>query len=69
MANEVKVEKKSKLATYLKGVRTEMKKVTWPTKKELFNYTVTVLAFSIMFSILVYLLDLGIGYCYNLLLK
>lgn len=69
MANEVKVEKKNKLATYLKGVRTEMKKVTWPTKKELFNYTVTVLVFSILFSILVYLLDLGIGYVYSLILK
>lgn len=69
MANEVKVEKKNKLASYLKGVRTEMKKVTWPTKKELFNYTVTVLVFSICFSILVYLLDLGIGYVYSLILK
>lgn len=69
MANEVKVEKKSKLATYLKGVRTEMKKVVWPTKKELFNYTVTVLVFSILFSILVYLLDLGIGSLYRLILK
>lgn len=68
MANE-NAKKKGKLATYLRGVRLETKKVVWPTKKELFNYTVTVLVFSVLFSILVYLLDLGIGYVYSLILK
>ncbi|WP_296255550.1 preprotein translocase subunit SecE [uncultured Ezakiella sp.] len=68
MANE-NAKKKGKLATYLRGVRLETKKVAWPTKKELFNYTVTVLVFSVLFSILVYLLDLGIGYVYSLILK
>ena len=68
MANE-NAKKKGKLATYLRGVRLETKKVVWPTKKELFNYTVTVLVFSVLFSILVYLLDLGIGYIYSLILK
>ena len=68
MANE-NANKKGKLATYLRGVRLETKKVVWPTKKELFNYTVTVLVFSVLFSILVYLLDLGIGYVYSLILK
>ncbi|MCI5674968.1 MAG: preprotein translocase subunit SecE [Ezakiella sp.] len=70
MATDVKVEKKrGKLATYLKGVRTESKKVIWPNKKELLNYTGVVLAFSIVFSIVVYLLDLGIGYVYSLLMN
>ncbi|WP_075574761.1 MULTISPECIES: preprotein translocase subunit SecE [Ezakiella] len=68
MANE-NANKKGKLSTYLRGVRLETKKVVWPTKKELFNYTVTVLVFSVLFSILVYLLDLGIGYVYSLILK
>lgn len=68
MANE-NAKKKGKLATYLRGVRLETKKVVWPTKKELFNYTLTVLVFSVLFSILVYLLDLGIGYVYSLILK
>lgn len=67
MANE-NANKKGKLATYLRGVRLETKKVAWPTK-ELFNYTLTVLVFSVLFSILVYLLDLGIGYVYSLILK
>lgn len=70
MATDVKVEKKnSKLAVYLKGVRTESKKVIWPNKKELINYTGVVLAFSIIFSIVVYLLDLGIGYAFSLLMN
>ncbi len=38
---------KNKLTNYLKEVRQEIKKVSWPTKKEAFNYTMIVLGISI----------------------
>ena len=37
----------NKLATYLKGSVEEMKKVTWPTKKETKNYTLLVIGISL----------------------
>ena len=51
---------KGKLRSYLRGVRAEMKKVAWPNKKELINYTGIVIGISIIVSLVVYLLDLGI---------
>jgi preprotein translocase subunit SecE len=51
---------KGKLSTYFRGVRAEMKKVIWPNRKELINHTGIVIAISILVSIVVYLLDLGI---------
>ena len=41
MAKEKK--KKASFGEYFKGVRTEMKKVVWPTKKELVSYTAVVI--------------------------
>ncbi|NLL81174.1 MAG: preprotein translocase subunit SecE [Tissierellia bacterium] len=46
---------------YFKGVRSEMKKVIWPTKKELFNYTGVVILLSLFVAIIVYLIDIIIG--------
>lgn len=52
--------KKGRISSYLKGVKAEMKKVVWPTKKELFNYTGVVILISGIISLIVYLLDIGI---------
>ena len=51
---------KGKLSTYFRGVKSEIKKVAWPNKKELINYTGIVIGISAIVSIVVYLLDLGI---------
>jgi preprotein translocase subunit SecE len=37
----------NKLITYLKESYAEMKKVTWPTKKETYRYTMLVIGISI----------------------
>ena len=37
----------AKLTNYVKSSIEEMKKVTWPTKKETYNYTVLVIGISI----------------------
>lgn len=36
-----------KLINYLKGAFAEMRKVTWPTKKETYNYTLLVIGVSL----------------------
>ena len=40
-------EKKS----YLKEVKSEMKKVKWPTKKEMMKYTISTLSFIVLFDL------------------
>ena len=37
----------------------ELKKVTWPSKKDLINYTLLVLAFIVFMGVVIGLLDLG----------
>jgi preprotein translocase subunit SecE len=44
---------------FLKEVRLELKKVDWPTRKELGTYTVVVLATVIVLTAFVFALDLG----------
>lgn len=51
---------KFSLGKFLKEVRAELKKVHWPTKKELGNYTTTVLITVTVVAVLIYLLDQGI---------
>ncbi len=39
----------------------ELKKVSWPTKKDLLNYSVVVFVFMIVMGIIIGLFDLGAG--------
>ncbi|QIB70242.1 preprotein translocase subunit SecE [Aminipila butyrica] len=48
------------IGEYFKGIRTEMKKVIWPTKKELGSYTVVVLFTCAFFAVGFWLVDLGV---------
>ena len=43
------------------GVKSEMEKTSWPTKEELFKYTVIVVATVIFFMVFFWVLDVGIG--------
>ena len=44
---------------YIKGVRQEMKKVVWPTNKELGSYTVVVLVMCAFFALVFWAVDSG----------
>lgn len=46
-----------KLVNYIKGSVEEMKKVTWPTKKETYNYTLLVVGISLAIAIFLGALD------------
>lgn len=39
----------------------ELKKVTWPTRKELINYSVVVFVFMIVMGVIIGVFDLGAG--------
>jgi preprotein translocase subunit SecE len=47
----------NKLSLYIKGAIEEMKKVTWPTKKETRNYTYLVIGISLAVAAFLGLLD------------
>jgi len=50
-----------KVSTYLKGSIAEIRKVTWPTRKEAAKLTFAVIVFSLAFSLLTSLTDFGIN--------
>jgi preprotein translocase subunit SecE len=46
---------------FLSEVRNELKRVTWPSRKEVYATTVVVIITSLFFGLYLWLLDLGIG--------
>lgn len=58
MAKEKK--KRAGFGEYYKGIKTEMKKVVWPTKKELASYTGVVVVTCAIFALGFWLIDTGV---------
>lgn len=54
---------------FIRQVIAELRKVVTPTRKELFRYTVTVVAFVAIMILFVTLVDLGFGTLSSLLFK
>ena len=52
-----------------KNMYHELKKVTWPTKKELINYSVVVFVFMIVMGIIIGVIDLGAGALINMIVS
>lgn len=53
-------KQKASIGEYFKGIKTEMKKVVWPTKKELGSYTAVVIFTCAFFAVSFWLIDLGV---------
>ncbi|MBR5756221.1 MAG: preprotein translocase subunit SecE [Firmicutes bacterium] len=51
--------KKNGFFEYLKGVRAELKKVTWPTKQETVKLTAIVFVVCAAFAVFFWLIDTG----------
>ena len=49
-----------RLRTYLGNVRSEMRRVVWPSKEELKSYSVAIIAMLIVFGVIIWLVDSGI---------
>jgi preprotein translocase subunit SecE len=43
----------------VKNTISELKKVTWPTRKDLISYTMVVIVFMVLMAVVVGVLDLG----------
>ena len=54
---EKKVKQNKEKRHFLKDVKAELKKVIWPTPKQLFNNTVAVIAIVVIVGVIVFLLD------------
>lgn len=56
-AQNNKKREKVGLKEYLKGVRLEMKKVVWPTQKELYSYATLVVVACAFFAVAFWAID------------
>ncbi len=52
----------NKIATFLREVRTELGKVSWPTRNQLIRYTGVVLGLCLFFAIYLGALDSGFAW-------
>lgn len=59
-ANQRGKKKRGGIKEYFKGVKLEMKKVVWPTKKELGSFTAVVLVTCAAFALVFWAVDTGV---------
>ena len=65
----VETKKRFSLFSYIKETKQELKRVSWPTKKELLKNTGVVLTVVISATILVWVLDTALQGALGLILK
>ncbi|MYA22225.1 MAG: preprotein translocase subunit SecE [Gemmatimonadetes bacterium] len=58
----------NKLTNFIKDVRTEFSKVSWPTREDLVSSTGVVLVFSAIFAVFIGIFDLIISFVWGILL-
>jgi len=58
-----------RIGKFFREVKSEMKKVSWPKRKELVNSTVTVVATVVVFVLFFAVLDTGISELIRLILE
>ena len=71
MSSQTGTDKASakKLGDHIKGMKAELKKVIWPTKKELINYTTVVIVMCTLVSLVVWLIDTGLHRLLSLIIR
>lgn len=57
------------IGKFFRNVWIEMKRVSWPNRKELYSYTVTVVLTVALLTVFFALIDLGISALLNLVTK
>ena len=57
------------IGRFFKNMYHEMKNVSWPTRKEVINYSVVVFVFMIVMGIIIGVIDLGAGALVDLIVK
>lgn len=56
--NDVNAKKSGGAKNYWKSVKAEIRKVNWPSKKDLFNYTLVVIVTCVLLTLVIWGLDL-----------
>ncbi len=69
IAKQKNKKQKRSPARFFKDVWGEVKKVTWPTRKDLFKTTFAVIVFIAIFAVIVGLMDWGLGSLFQAFLK
>ncbi len=64
-----KEKKQSGIVKYFKGVKSEFKKVTWPSFKQILNNTGMVVASILVIGLFIFLLDFGFKELVKLIVK
>ncbi|MGE5495166.1 MAG: preprotein translocase subunit SecE [Burkholderiales bacterium] len=69
LAKKANKKKRKSPARFFKDVVSELKKVTWPSAKDLIKYSGAVIAFILVTAIIVGLMDAGLAQLFRLVLK
>lgn len=69
MAENTKVKKPNKIATFFRDLKSEFKRISWPTLKQTTKNTGIVIAFIVILGLFVVLVDLGFGKLFELILN
>ena len=62
-------EKKNRLMKFFRETKSEMKKVSWPSKAQLIRNTVVILAFVVIMTVVLSLVDFGFERLLSLIVK
>ncbi|PTY86853.1 preprotein translocase subunit SecE [Heyndrickxia sporothermodurans] len=57
------------IAKFFRNIASEMRKVSWPKKKELTSYTITVISTVVILAVFFMVVDLGISSLIKWILK
>ncbi len=66
---EEKTAKKTKKASFFKGLKAEFKKITWPNKQSLAKQTVATLIISVFLGVVIKIIDWIIQYGVEFIVK
>jgi preprotein translocase subunit SecE len=69
MAKAEKVNLPERVKKRFRGVVQEMKKVNWPTRRELTTYTIVVLVACTLVGAFIWVADFGLGSLMSLMIK
>lgn len=67
IAKQKNKRKRKSPIRFFKDVFVELKKVTWPTRKDLISYSVAVLVFIVIMALVAGLFDFGLGQLFRML--
>lgn len=62
-----KVKLSKRIGRFFKEIRTEMKKVIWPTRQQLINHTLVVFTACLVVGIVVWVADAGLGLLFQVI--